>query len=46
MTLMEDPSHPGEVLAELCLEPLGMSAIDSQLRMSAECAVPSAMAGD
>ena len=27
MTLMEDPSHPGEVLVELYLEPLGMSAI-------------------
>ena len=24
---MEDPSHPGEVLVELYLEPLGMSAI-------------------
>ena len=27
MTLMTTPSHPGEVLAELYLEPLGMSAI-------------------
>ena len=27
MTLMENPSHPGEVLAELYLKPLGMSAI-------------------
>ena len=27
MTLMEDPSHPGEVLVELYPEPLGMSAI-------------------
>ena len=27
MTLMTTPSHPGEVLAELYLKPLGMSAI-------------------
>ena len=27
MTLLKNPSHPGEVLAELYLEPLGMSAI-------------------
>ena len=27
MTLMTNPSHPGEVLAELYLKPLGMSAI-------------------
>ncbi|MBW0159715.1 HigA family addiction module antitoxin [Sedimentimonas flavescens] len=27
MTLMKNPSHPGELLAELYLEPLGMSAI-------------------
>ena len=27
MSLMTNPSHPGEVLAELYLEPLGMSAI-------------------
>ena len=26
MTLIESPSHPGEVLVELYLEPLGMSA--------------------
>ena len=26
MTLMQNPSHPGEVLVELYLEPLGMSA--------------------
>ena len=28
MTLMQNPSHPGEVLVELCLEALGMSAIE------------------
>ena len=28
MTLMQNPSPPGEVLAELYLEPLGMSAIE------------------
>ena len=27
MTAMKDPSHPGEVLAELYLEPLGLSPI-------------------
>ena len=27
MTLMKNPSHPGEVLVELYLEPLGLSAI-------------------
>ncbi len=27
MTLMKNPSHPGEVLEELFLEPLGMSPI-------------------
>ena len=27
MTLLKDPSHPGEVLALLYLEPLGMSAL-------------------
>ena len=27
MTLMRNPSHPGEVLSELYLEPLGMSPI-------------------
>lgn len=27
MTLMQNPSHPGEVLAELYLEPLGLSPI-------------------
>ena len=27
MTLMQNPSHPGEVLAKLYLEPLGMSVI-------------------
>ena len=33
MTLMEDPSHPGEVLAELYLEPLGMSVIELASRL-------------
>ena len=33
MTLMQNPSHPGEVLAELYLEPLGMSAIDLARRL-------------
>ena len=28
MTLMQNPSHPGEVLVELHLEALGMSAIE------------------
>ncbi len=27
MTVLKNPSHPGEVLAELYLGPLGMSAI-------------------
>ena len=27
MTLLKNPSHPGEVLAELYLEPLNMSAL-------------------
>ena len=27
MTMLQDPLHPGEVLKELYLEPLGMSAI-------------------
>ena len=27
MTMLQDPSHPGEVLKELYLVPLGMSAI-------------------
>ncbi len=27
MTMLQDPSHPGEVLKELYLTPLGMSAI-------------------
>lgn len=27
MTMLQDPSHPGKVLKELYLEPLGMSAI-------------------
>jgi len=27
MTLMKNPSHPGEVLSELYLDPLGMSPI-------------------
>ena len=33
MTLMQNPSHPGEVLAELYLEPLGMSAIELARRL-------------
>ena len=33
MTLMHNPSHPGEVLAELYLEPLGMSAIELARRL-------------
>ncbi len=33
MTLMENPSHPGEVLVELYLEPLGMSAITLAQRL-------------
>ena len=27
--LMHDPSHPGEVLKELCLEPLGLTVTDA-----------------
>ena len=34
MTLMENPSHPGEVLVELYLEPLGMSAITLARRLN------------
>lgn len=34
MTLMENPSHPGEVLAELYLDPLGMSAITLARRLN------------
>ncbi len=30
---MENPSHPGEVLAQLYLEPLGMSAIGLARRL-------------
>ena len=33
MTLMTSPSHPGEVLAELYLKPLGMSAIALSKRL-------------
>ena len=33
MTLMQNPSHPGEVLAELYLEPLGMGAIELAKRL-------------
>ena len=33
MTLMENPSHPGEVLVELYLEPLGMGAIELARRL-------------
>ena len=33
MTLLKNPSHPGEVLAELYLEPLGMSAITLAKRL-------------
>ena len=31
---MENPSHPGEVLAELYLDPLGMSAITLAKRLN------------
>ncbi|MDE0148575.1 MAG: HigA family addiction module antitoxin [Rhodospirillaceae bacterium] len=31
---MENPSHPGEVLAQLFLEPLGMSAIALAKRLN------------
>ncbi len=34
MTLMKNPSHPGEVLVELYLEPLGMSAIALAKRLN------------
>ena len=34
MTLMKNPSHPGEVLAELYLEPLSMSAITLAKRLN------------
>ena len=34
MTLMKNPSHPGEVLVELYLEPLGMSAIALARRLN------------
>ena len=34
MTLMQNPSHPGEVLVELYLEPLGMSAIELARRLN------------
>ena len=33
MTLMQNPSHPGEVLAELYLKPLGMGAIELARRL-------------
>ena len=34
MTLMENPSYPGEVLVGLYLEPLGMSAITLARRLN------------
>lgn len=34
MNLVENPSHPGEVLSELYLEPLGMSAITLARRLN------------
>ena len=34
MTLLKNPSHPGEVLAELYLTPLGMSAITLARRLN------------
>ena len=34
MTLMKTPSHPGEVLAELYLKPLDMSAIALAKRLN------------
>ncbi len=34
MSLVENPSHPGEVLNELYLEPLGMSAITLARRLN------------
>jgi len=33
MTLMKNPSHPGEVLGELYLKPLGMGAIELARRL-------------
>ena len=33
MTLMQNPLHPGEVLEELYLEPLGMSPIELARRL-------------
>ena len=33
MTLMQNPSHPGEVLSELYLEPLGMGPITLAKRL-------------
>lgn len=33
MTLMQNPSHPGEVLAELYLEPLALSPIALSKRL-------------
>ena len=34
MTRMKNPSHPGEVLTELYLEPIGMSAIALARRLN------------
>ena len=34
MTPLENPSHPGEVLVELYLEPLGMSALALAKRLN------------
>jgi addiction module HigA family antidote len=34
MSLLKDPSHPGEVLQELYLEPLGMSPIALARRLN------------
>ena len=34
MTLLKNPSHPGEVLSELYLAPLGMSAIALARRLN------------
>ena len=34
MTLLKNPSHPGEVLAELYLTPLGMSALALARRLN------------
>ena len=34
MTLFKNPSHPGEVLAELYLKPLGMSTIALAKRLN------------